>query len=90
MKKAPFALVAALAPVLLLVSMLPGARRSAKPPRQETTPQEVQKPKNDYMSNFYTRSTQPLGLKENPAARQMMAQGAVKWSVRAGSRHILD
>ena len=52
--------------------------------------QEVQKPKYDYMSTFLSRSTRPLGLKENPATRKMLNQGAVKWSIRAGTRQILD
>ncbi len=90
-KKASAVLVATLVPVLLAAAMLSGAHRSGRPSRQETTPQEVQKPKYDYMSRFLSeRSTQPLGLKEAPAVRQMMGQGPVKWSVRAGSRHILD
>jgi hypothetical protein len=56
----------------------------------QASPQEVQKPKNDYMSRFFSRSTQPLGLKEDPVLKKLLGQGAVKWSVRAGSRHVLD
>lgn len=56
----------------------------------QTSPQEVQKPKYDYMSTFLSRSTQPLGLKEDPALKKLLGQGAVKWSVRAGSRQVLD
>jgi len=57
---------------------------------QQASPQEVQKPKYDYMSTFLSRSTQPLGLKEDPALKKLLGQGPVKWSVRAGSRHALD
>lgn len=57
---------------------------------QEPPPQEVRKPNYDYMSTFLSRSTHPLGLKEDPAARRMLGQGSVPWAIRAGSRHILD
>jgi hypothetical protein len=65
-------------------------RPGAQTPAQEPPPQEVQKPNYDYMSNFLSRSTHPLGLKEDPAARRMLGQGALPWAVRAGSRHVLD
>jgi hypothetical protein len=64
----------------------PGAQASS----QEPPPQDVQKPNYDYMSNFLSRSTHPLGLKEDPAARRMLGQGPLPWAVRAGSRHVLD
>jgi hypothetical protein len=64
----------------------PGAQASS----QEPPPQDVQKPNYDYMSNFLSRSTHPLGLKEDPAARRMLSQGSLPWAVRAGSRHVLD
>lgn len=64
----------------------PGAQTAS----QEPPPQDVQKPNYDYMSNFLSRSTHPLGLKEDPAARRMLGQGALPWAVRAGSRHVLD
>lgn len=57
---------------------------------QEAPPQEVQKPSFDYMDNFLSRSTNPLGIKEDPAARKMLGQGSVPWAIRAGSRHVLD
>jgi len=57
---------------------------------QEPPPQEVRKPSYDYMGSFLSRSTHPLGLKEDPAARRMLGQGSVPWAIRAGSRHILD
>jgi hypothetical protein len=42
------------------------------------------------MSGFLSRSTQPLGLREDPAIKKLLEQGPVKWAIRAGSRHILD
>jgi hypothetical protein len=57
---------------------------------QEPPPREVQKPSYDYMSGFLSRSTHPLGLKDDPAARRMLSQGPVAWAIRAGSRHVLD
>ncbi len=57
---------------------------------QENPPQEVQRPKYDYMSTFLSRSTRPLGLKDDPAARKMLGQGPVNWAIRAGQRNILD
>jgi hypothetical protein len=66
----------------------------ARPLRGSTAggavPQEVKPPKYDYMSGFLLRSTQPLGLKENPALKKMLNQGAVRWAIRAGFRHVLD
>ena len=67
-------------------AMRPGPAQSA----QEPPPQEVRKPSYDYMSSFLSRSTHPLGLKEDPAVRRMLGQGSVPWAIRAGSRHILD
>ena len=88
--------VAVILPGLLFLAVLSvilrlGLARSlwASPSRQAAS-QEVQKPKYDYMSGFLSRSTQPLGLKENPAMKEMLAQGPVKWALRAGSRHVLD
>jgi hypothetical protein len=42
------------------------------------------------MDGFLSRSARPLGLKDDPAARRMLGQGAVPWAVRAGTRHVLD
>ncbi len=42
------------------------------------------------MTGFLSRSTHPLGLKDDPAARRMLGQGPVAWAIRAGSRHVLD
>jgi hypothetical protein len=67
-------------------AMRPGPSQAG----QEPPPQEVRKPSYDYMSSFLSRSTHPLGLKEDPAARRMLGQGSVPWAIRAGSRHILD
>lgn len=44
----------------------------------------------DYLSSFLSRSTQPLGLKEDQRLRQLMYQGPAKWVVRASSRHLLN
>jgi hypothetical protein len=57
---------------------------------QEPPPREVQKPSYNYMDSFLSRSANPLGLKDDPAAKRMLGQGPVDWAVRAGSRHILD
>jgi hypothetical protein len=56
------------------------------------TPQErpAKKPKWDYMSNFLSRNTAPLGLKENPLLKKMLRQSRTKWAIRSGFRHILD
>ena len=67
-------------------AMRPGPAQSA----QEPPPQEVRKPSYDYMGSFLSRSTNPLGLKEDPAVRRMLGQGSVSWAIRAGSRHILN
>ena len=64
----------------------PGPQTAA----QEPPPREVQKPSYDYMSGFLSRSTHPLGLKDDPAVRRMLGQGPVAWAIRAGSRHVLD
>jgi hypothetical protein len=93
-KKAAFLLsglasVAAVALVLRLISPLP--LRASTSTGQETGSQEVQKPKYDYMNNFLlSRSTRPLGLREDPDLRKRLNQGAVRWAIRAGSRQLLD
>jgi hypothetical protein len=71
--------------------VMPGSGRPlwASSSRQ-AAPQEAQKPKYDYMSTFLSRSTQPLGLKEDPSVRKLLGQGAARWAIRAGSRHVLD
>ncbi len=60
------------------------------PQTQEPPPRQVQKPSYDYMSGFLSRSTHPLGLKDDPATRRMLSQGPVAWAIRSGSRHVLD
>jgi len=83
--------VAAAVLVLLLALDPPAARTGSQATSQDDPPQqEVQKPAYDYMSTYLSRSTNPLGLKEDPAARRMLNQGAVAWAIRAGSRHVLD
>jgi hypothetical protein len=44
----------------------------------------------DYLSSFLSRSTQPLGLKEDQKLRQLLYQAPVKWVIRASPRHILN
>lgn len=64
---------------------------SAGRTQEETPPQDipVQKPKYDYLSTFLSRSTRPLGFKEDQAIRKLIRQPASKWAARAGVRHIL-
>lgn len=57
---------------------------------EQTPPQEVQKPRLDYMSTFLSRTTAPLGLKEDQETTQLLRQSKAKWAVRAGYRHILN
>jgi hypothetical protein len=66
------------------------ARPGSQTPAQEPPPREVRKPSYDYMSGILLRSTHPLGLKDDPAARRMLGQGPVAWAIRSGSRHVLD
>ena len=42
------------------------------------------------MSTFLSRSTKPLGLKEDLILKKLLSQSPAKWAVRAGTRHILD
>jgi hypothetical protein len=42
------------------------------------------------MSGFRSRSTRPLGLKENPVLKKMLDQGAIRWAIRAGARNLMD
>jgi hypothetical protein len=73
------------------VALKPGSARPLwASSGQQAAPQEVQKPKYDYMSTFLSRSTQPLGLKEDLTVKKLLNQGPVKWAIRAGSRHVLD
>jgi hypothetical protein len=85
-------LAGAAAAILLLLALGPAAARTRSQAASQDEPpqQEVQKPAYDYMSTYLSRSTNPLGLKEDPAARRMLGQGAVAWAIRAGSRHVLD
>jgi len=82
----------ALAGAILSLFLASSAVRppEAQQPAQEPPPQDVQKPNYDYMSTFLSRSTRPLGLREDPAVRRMLGQGSVPWAIRAGTRHILD
>jgi len=68
----------------------PQDEKSTQTPPDQAPPQEVQKPKLDYMSTFLSRTTSPLGLKEDQELRQFLKQSRAKWTVRAGVRHILN
>jgi hypothetical protein len=85
-------LAGAAAVLVLLLALGPTAARTGPQAASQDEPpqQEVQKPAYDYLSTYLSRSTNPLGLKEDPAARRMLGQGAVAWAIRAGSRHVLD
>jgi len=60
------------------------------PLKIENHPQNVKKPKYDYMSTFLSRNTNPLGLKENIALKKYLNQPSIKWAIRAGEKHILQ
>jgi hypothetical protein len=78
------------ASVLSLLAARQTARPEPQTTPQEPPPRQVQKPSYDYMSGFLSRSTHPLGLKDDPATRRMLSQGPVAWAIRSGSRHVLD
>jgi len=91
MKKA----VSLLAGLGLLVAIALVVAAAARPrvqvsESQVTDPQQIQKPTYDYMSNYLSRSTRPLGLNVDPLAMEILNQKAAKWAVRAGVRHVLD
>lgn len=48
-----------------------------------------QKPKPDYWSSFFSRTTRPLGLKENETLLKLQKQSNLKWALRTGMKHIL-
>lgn len=60
--------------------------------KNSANPQNVpdKKPKYDYMSTFLSRSTKPLGLKEDPELERLLKQYNIKWAIRSGKKHILD
>ncbi|HVP91883.1 MAG TPA: hypothetical protein VMS75_11780 [Terriglobales bacterium] len=91
MKKAAGVAVGAILFSLLAASRasLP-AKTVGGPGAPQAVVQDVQPPKYDYMSAFRSRSTRPLGLKEDPALKTMLDQGAVRWAIRAGFRQVLD
>lgn len=80
--------LAAAGAVLLLGGQ--AIRTGSQTTPQEPPPREVQKPTYDYMSGLLSRSTNPLGLKDNPAVRRMLGQGPAAWALRSCSRHVLD
>lgn len=92
MRKAARAVSGVLTGTILSLFLASSETRPPDPQQtaQEQPPQDVQKPKYDYMSTFPSQNTRPLGLREDPAVRRMLGQGSVLWAIRAGSRHILD
>jgi len=79
--------------VLLCVSgQTPPAKTEPEPVPPEPEPQElpVQKPRYDYMDGVLSRSTSPLGLKEDILARALLQQSRTMWAVRAGLRHVFN
>jgi len=91
-KKAARVVPGSLAGVILSLFLASSSSPTPEPGQsaQEPPPQGIQKPNYDYMDNILSRSTRPLGLKEDPAVRRMLRQGSVPWAIRAGTRHILD
>ncbi len=55
-------------------------------------PQNVpeKKPKYDYMSTILSRNARTLGLKMDPMLEKLLKQPSIKWSIRAGAKHVLD
>jgi hypothetical protein len=53
-------------------------------------PQTSKKPRNDYMSTFLSRDTEPLGLRENITLKRYLEQPSIKWAIRSGKKHILN
>lgn len=85
--------------VPLILPSAPGqdvpGKPKAKPEAELTPPPDAQevpaaKPAYDYMSTFLSRSTRPLGLKEDILAKKLLQQRATKWAERAGLRHIFN
>ena len=76
----------------LLTLVFPAVIKTDSPGKPLSSPQEipVKKPKYDYMSTFLSRSTNPLGLKEDQMLKKLLRQPRAKWAIRAGVKHILD
>lgn len=79
--------------VLLCASgQTPPVKTEPEPVPPEPAPQEIpaQKPRYDYMDGVLSRSTSPLGLKEDRLARKLLQQSRTKWALRAGLRYVFD
>ncbi|HOI44698.1 MAG TPA: hypothetical protein PLX50_03695 [Candidatus Aminicenantes bacterium] len=68
----------------------PKTRETGEVPEPGFRDFPVQKPRYDYMSTFLSRSTNPLGLKEDHITRELLKQPGTKWALRAGARNILN
>ena len=79
-----------LAAVCALLGAPTGGVKGTPVRQEDPPPPKVRKPSYDYMETFLSRSTRPLGLKEDPTARKILSQSVVKWAIRAGSRHVLN
>ncbi len=63
------------------------------PPGRDLVPGQQNEPvkrQSDYMSDFLSRNTKPLGLKEDRRLEKLLKQPAIYWAIRGGARHILD
>ena len=56
----------------------------------EPSSQDIQRPRTDYMTTLLARSTQPLGLKDDPRLQKYLSQPGIKWAIRSSRRHILN
>jgi len=57
---------------------------------QGGSPQSTKTLKDDYMDKILSRGTDPLGLKENPFLKKLLAQPDNKWAIRSGYKHVLQ
>lgn len=56
----------------------------------EPSSQDTQRPRTDYMTTLLARSTQPLGLKDDPRLQKYLSQPGIKWAIRSSRRYILN
>ena len=80
-------------PIVLCVATLflfPSALADKTSFPGDDSPQITQKSREDYMSAFLERNTNPLGLKDDITLQKYMSQPEIKWAIRAGRRHLLN